>query len=194
MGRGQRRQVLEDIDRKIDEILGILNTPAEEPEQEEAPVPQNMHKSNRDGVPKDIGEVLWIGVHDLVKVWMKSQFGQMRPPSKNFGVQSFLSLDSKYAALTEAQANKILQDTKVDDVVWQENKVDCDNISRYMASRVSVLYRLNSIGVVDAIDEAHSYCVFILHDNGRVYLRAFEPQTDQWRDNVSPKQGWIHFG
>lgn len=166
--------------------------PQNEP-QPEAPAPDRT--ANRNPVASNIGDVKWVPVNDLIQVWLKSSFGKMKPPSKNWGTQSLMSLDREYAALTQDQAQRILDETRVDDVVWQAEKTDCDNIARYMASRVAILYGLNSVAVVDAIDEGHSYCAFLLHDEaGKVYLRGFEPQTDQWRDDVEPKQGWIHFG
>ncbi|MDE2901771.1 MAG: hypothetical protein OXP73_01950 [Chloroflexota bacterium] len=159
------------------------------------PTPQPLKKiSRRPPVSHALGRVRWISVQELIGVWQASPFGQMRPPSDNWGRQSLMSLDSEYAVLMPDQAQRILDETKVDDVVWKSEKTDCDNIARYMAARVSILYGVNAVAVVDAIDEGHSYCAFLLHDGGEPYLRAFEPQTDQWRDNVQPKQGWIHFG
>ena len=143
---------------------------------------------------KPIGDVRWISVQELIGVWQKSPFGGMRPPSKNWGVQSLMSLDSEYAVLTMAQADQIIRETEVEDIVWSKEKTDCDNISRYFAARVAVVYGLNCVAVVDAIDEGHSYNAFLLHDGDQVSLRGFEPQTDQWRDDVEPRQGWIHFG
>lgn len=136
----------------------------------------------------------WHSVQDVINAWAKSQFGGMRPPNQEaFGRQSIITLDSQYASITQEDADMILQETNVDDIVWQENKTDCDNIAAYMASRVSVIYGLNSVAIVDAIDEGHSYCAFLLRDiNGTPYFRAFEPQTDQWRDDVRPKLGWFH--
>ena len=148
----------------------------------------------RTPVKSDLGAVMWISVQELIDVWLASPFGKMRPPSENWGRQSLMSLDMEYAVLSTEQAQRILDETKVDDVVWQSEKTDCDNIARYMAARVSILYGVNAVAVVDAIDEGHSYCAFLLHNGGDPYLRAFEPQTDQWRDDVAPTLGWIHFG
>ena len=150
--------------------------------------------AKRTPVNSELGDIKWIPVSELIDVWLASPFGKMRPPSENWGSQSLMSLDREYAVLTLEQAKRILAETVVDDIVWQSEKTDCDNIARYMAARVSILYGVNAVAVVDAIDEGHSYCAFLLHDDGEPYLRAFEPQTDQWRDDVEPKEGWIHFG
>ena len=151
--------------------------------------------ANRNPVRRDFDEeVLWISVNELIEVWLRSPFGKMVPPPGNWGTQSLMSSDTEYAAVTLCQAEQILKETTIDDITWQENKTDCDNISMYMAARVAVLYGLNCVAIVDAIDEGHSYCAFLLRDeNDDVYLRGFEPQTDQWRDDVEPKLGWIHF-
>ena len=177
-------------------FIKVCKPPQEDPEPEPpVEVPQPDRTANRNSVVRSIGDVQWVPVNDLIQVWLKSPFGKMKPPPGNWGTQSLMSLDREYAALTLGQAQQILDETRVDDVAWQAEKTDCDNIARYMASRVAVMYGLNSVAVVDAIDEGHSYCAFLLHDSeGNTYLRGFEPQTDQWRDDVEPKLGWIHFG
>lgn len=153
----------------------------------ESPLPRKRNPAS-----DDIGGIKWIPVSQLFTVWASSPFSELQPP-QNFGVQSIITLDSEYAVLTESQAQEIIDKTKVEDIVWQSEKTDCDNIARYFSSLVSVMFGINSVGVVDALDEGHSYCVFLLQDGDNIYLRGFEPQTDKWRDDVRPQKGWIHF-
>ena len=148
----------------------------------------------RNPIAQELGDVLWVPVDEVFRVFAESPFAGMRPPGENFGVQAIKSLDSQYAALTPVQASKIIDETKVNDVVWQAERTDCDNISIYFAGVVSVKYGVNSVAIVDAIDEGHSYNAFLLRDEAdNLSLRGFEPQTDQWRDDVMPQSGWIEF-
>ena len=192
--------MLEGLDKKLSKALFIMEKLGEELDidfnedqsSSAEPVPKESPPRSND-VSDELGEVEWIPVSDLIKVWSASPFGRMLPPSAVWGTQSIITLDREYAVLTPDQANQIIDETSVDDIVWQSEKTDCDNISRYFASRVSVLYGVNSVGVIDSIDEGHSYCAFLMRDEDGIKLRGFEPQTDQWRDDVEPTRGWVTF-
>ena len=193
-----------DIDRVVaaaEELMlsmGVLGLQLESREELHMQAGAEQHTRKNPGpkpeLDNKLGEIKWITVQDLIKVWQNSPYAKMKPPSSVFGTQSIITLDSEYAALTEAQATLIITDTDVDQITWSSEKTDCDNISRYMAASVSIEYGVNAVGVVDGIDQGHSHNVFILTDGDRIYFRAFEPQTDQWRsDDDVPKVGWVHF-
>ena len=181
---------INEMEAKLDLILGELGIAGAEAQT--APV---ARKLNREQIVEMVGAVETFSASELISIWQASPFKGMAPPDgEAFGKQSLIMHDEEYAAVTLEQAQRILDVTPVDEVVWKKDKTDCDNIANYMASLVAVKYGLNSIGVVSDLDEGHSYCAFLLHGENGVYLRGFEPQTDQWRDDVAPKSGWIRFG
>ena len=86
--------------------------------------------------------------------------------------------DAKYYVPSRDMLDRILKDTKVDEVEWVKDKEDCEDIARLFVQRCNDI-GINSVGRVCAWSGGHAFCVAIVQDGTSVDFVFLEPQTDE---------------
>ena len=86
--------------------------------------------------------------------------------------------DAKYFVPSREMLDRILKETKVDEVQWVEDKEDCEDIARLFVQRCNDI-GINSVGRVCAWSGGHAFCVAIVQDGTSVDFVFLEPQTDE---------------
>ena len=86
--------------------------------------------------------------------------------------------DAKYYVPSRDMLDRILRETKVDEVEWVKDKEDCEDIARLFVQRCNDI-GINSVGRVMAWSGGHAFCVAIVQDGTSVDFVFLEPQTDE---------------
>ena len=86
--------------------------------------------------------------------------------------------DAKYFVPSREMLDRILKETKVDEVEWVKDKEDCEDIARLFVQRCNDI-GINSVGRVCAWSGGHAFCVAIVQDGTSVDFVFLEPQTDE---------------
>ena len=86
--------------------------------------------------------------------------------------------DGEYYVPSREMLDRILKETKVDEVEWVKDKEDCEDIARLFVQRCNDI-GINSVGRVMAWSGGHAFCVAVVQDGTSVDFVFLEPQTDQ---------------
>lgn len=92
--------------------------------------------------------------------------------------QPFRFTDSTYKVMSRQMLQRVLQETQIDAVEWQQNSYDCEDIARKFVTRCVDL-GINSVGRVMSWSGKHAFCVAIVQSGDGVDFVFLEPQTDQ---------------
>lgn len=101
-------------------------------------------------------------------------------------VQPFRLTDSSYKVVSRSMLERILKETQIDAIVWQESDYDCEDIARKFVTRCVDL-GINSVGRVMSWSGNHAFCVAVVKDGNGVDFVFLEPQTDQIVDVLEGK-------
>lgn len=93
-------------------------------------------------------------------------------------VQPFRLTDSEYKVVTRDMLDRIIRETKVDEIQYEAEEYDCEDIARKFVTRCSDL-GINSVGRVFSWSGGHSFCIAIIHDGDDLEIVFIEPQTDE---------------
>lgn len=89
-----------------------------------------------------------------------------------------LLADYNYTTLTKEAWDKFLEWSDVDKRPYRPDVGDCDNFALWLASDASRKIHVNSVAEIWDFDAAHAYCALAVHKDGKLSLKAVEPQTD----------------
>ena len=104
---------------------------------------------------------------------------------KTVRVQPYRLTDSTYNVVSKAVIERLVSETKVDEIVWTAEEYDCDDIARKFVTR-SVDLGLNSVGRVMSWSGGHAFCIAAVQDGDGVKFVFIEPQTDEF---IEPGDG-----
>jgi len=104
------------------------------------------------------------------------------------GKKVYALFDQKYYFVPWGDWQNLIEVDWVDTKTYLKDRRDCDNFSFAFASRMSILYGLNTAGVVRAerYDRetgekvGHLFNAIVTREGGQFKLYWYEPQTDQW--------------
>ena len=104
---------------------------------------------------------------------------------KTVRAQPYRLTDSKFNVVSRDVLERLVSETKVDDIEWTAEEYDCDDIARKFVTR-SVDLGLNSVGRVMSWSGGHAFCIAAVQDGNGVKFVFIEPQTDQF---IEPGEG-----
>lgn len=93
---------------------------------------------------------------------------------RSIKAQPFRLTDSRYKLVSSAMLKRILAETQIDAIQWQQGDYDCEDIARKFVTRCVDL-GINSVGRVMSWSGKHAFCIAITQEDV-VFL---EPQTDE---------------
>lgn len=104
---------------------------------------------------------------------MKPETGQMEK------VQSFRLTDGTFMVPSREVFERVVLETKIDEVEWVKDVTDCEDISLRFNARCIEL-GLNSCGRVMSWSGGHCFIIAIVRDEDSLGFVFLEPQTDQF--------------
>ncbi len=104
---------------------------------------------------------------------MKPETGQMEK------VQSFRLTDGTFMVPSREVFERVVAETKIDEVEWVKDVTDCEDISLRFNARCIEL-GLNSCGRVMSWSGGHCFIIAIVRDGDSLGFAFLEPQTDQF--------------
>ncbi|MDE0685612.1 MAG: hypothetical protein OXI63_22010 [Candidatus Poribacteria bacterium] len=124
-------------------------------------------------------------VPDIIEAVMRTPFirdarEQVMIPEKGttVSVQAFRLTDSKFKVLDEPALNKVIELTRIDNIKWTAEDMDCEDIARAFVQRCSEL-GFNSAGRFFSWSGGHCFVVCLVNVDGNVEFRFIEPQVDK---------------
>ena len=92
--------------------------------------------------------------------------------------QPFRLTDKYYKVLPIDRIQLVLDKTKVDEIEWEAEEYDCDDIARKLVTRCVDL-GINSVGRIMSWSGEHAFCIAIVYDGDELDFVFIEPQTDE---------------
>ena len=191
-----RKKRLAKIEERLEAVEAALTDPESEEQEASEPEPDAASDNDTaadDSTAPDFSE-LQAAVADDIKEYSQSVVNtafysevckkfncwetvQLRDGEKGQSYPLRLP-DAKYYVPSRDMLDRILKDTKVDEVEWVKDKEDCEDIARLFVQRCNDI-GINSVGRVCAWSGGHAFCVAIVQDGTSVDFVFLEPQTDE---------------
>ena len=99
--------------------------------------------------------------------------------------QPFRLTDGTYKVVTRETIERLVKETKVDEIEWTAEEYDCDDIARKFVTRCVDL-GLNSVGRVMSWSGKHAFNIAVIREGNGIEFVFIEPQTDEF---IEPGEG-----
>ena len=99
--------------------------------------------------------------------------------------QPFRLTDGTYKVVTRETIERLVKETKVDEIEWTAEEYDCDDIARKFVTRCVDL-GLNSVGRVMSWSGKHAFNIAVIREGNGIEFVFIEPQTDEF---IEPGDG-----
>ena len=93
--------------------------------------------------------------------------------------QPFRLTDGTYKVVTRETIERLVKETKVDEIEWTAEEYDCDDIARKFVTRCVDL-GLNSVGRVMSWSGKHAFNIAVIREGDGIEFVFIEPQTDEF--------------
>lgn len=130
------------------------------------------------------GEVGQVMLHDVCIRFNARKDAFVMETGERIRVQPFELTDSTYKVVDRAMLDRILHETKVDQVEWRAEEEDCEDIARRFVQRCSDL-GLNSVGRIFSMSGQHAFCIAIVTVDDGLEVVFLEPQADRIVDPLA---------
>ena len=93
--------------------------------------------------------------------------------------QPFRLTDGTYKVVTRETIERLVKETKVNEIEWTAEEYDCDDIARKFVTRCVDL-GLNSVGRVMSWSGKHAFNIAVIREGDGIEFVFIEPQTDEF--------------